>query len=66
MVDDDSVFIQTPAQENTKSQTPDPSSTNGGETPADFEQTKPVTPDFSAITSAQVSYSFFGTKLYKF
>lgn len=58
--DDDNVFMQ-PGEEQKpepeKSPIPGPGSTcvSGRETPADFEHTKPVTPDFSNIPAAQVS-----------
>lgn len=62
---DDSVFTQAQAEDNTrdltKSPLPGSNSTNGKEIPPDHA--KPVTPDFSAITTAQVSIFF---KLKKF
>ncbi|KAK6622584.1 hypothetical protein RUM43_008426 [Polyplax serrata] len=56
---DDSVFVQSSADEIKRGQTPVPASNSasGRETPADFEHNKPVTPDFSTITSAQTKIS---------
>lgn len=56
-VEDDSVFLQSneePKRDTAKSPTVASTTVSGRATPADFEQNKPVTPDFSAITPAQV------------
>lgn len=61
--DDDSVFMQPgeepPKPEPAKSPAPHSASVSGRETPADFEHTKPVTPDFSNIPAAQVFFLKF-------
>lgn len=57
--DDDSVFMQPgeePKPEPAKSPAPASASVSGRETPADFEHTKPVTPDFTNIPASQVIF----------